>query len=223
MIIVLNIDLITKEKQMRLIIRVAVVGLVLMLAQGVVRAQGFFGGFRGNPLMLLGQESVQKELKLTDEQKTKADELRQKSREKMQEIFQGDEGERQKKMQELNEENRKAVAAILNPEQTKRLKEITYQQRGATALADPEVVKALNLTDEQQGKVKTINEETQAAMRELFTPGQAPDEDARNKMNDLRKSSGEKLMALLTPEQKSKWTALQGEPFKGEIRFGRPQ
>src|SRR5215216_4069736 len=161
MIIALSIHLITKEKQMRLIIRVAVVGLVLMLAQGVVRAQGFFGGFRGNPLMLLGQESVQKELKLTDEQKTKTDELRQKSREKMQEIFQGDEGERQKKMQELNEENRKAVAGILNPEQDKRLKEITYQQRGATAFADPEVVKALNLSEEQQGKVKTINDDTQ--------------------------------------------------------------
>jgi Spy/CpxP family protein refolding chaperone len=173
--------------------------------------------------MLLNQESVQKELKLTDEQKTKFDELRQKSREKMQEIFQGDEGERPKKMQELNEENRKAIAAILSPEQGNRLKEITYQQRGSAALADPEVAKALNLTEEQKGKVKTINDETQAAMRELFTPGQAPDEDARNKMNDLRKSSGEKLMALLTPEQKTKWAELQGEPFKGEIRFGPPR
>ena len=209
---------------MRMTIRLAVVGLVLMLAQGVVRAQGFFGALRGNTLMLLGQESVQKELKLTDEQKTKVDELRTKSREKMQEIFQGDEGERQTKMQALNEENRKAVAAILSPEQGKRLKEIAYQQRGpAASFADPEVVKALSLTEEQQEKVKTINQETQAAMRELFTPGQAPDDDTRNKMNDLRKKSGEKMLALLTPEQKTKWTELQGEAFKGEIRSGPPR
>jgi len=89
---------------MRFIIRVAVVGLVLTLAQGIVRAQGFFGGFRGNPLMLLAQESVQRELKLNDEQVKKLDELRQKTREKFQEIFGGDEAERPKKMQELNEE-----------------------------------------------------------------------------------------------------------------------
>src|SRR5207253_2586478 len=72
---------------MKMTVRLAVVALVVMLAQGVVRAQGFFGALRGNPLMLLGQESVQKEIKLTDEQKTKIDELRAKSREKMQEIF----------------------------------------------------------------------------------------------------------------------------------------
>src|SRR3954468_10235484 len=124
---------------MKLTIRVAVVGMVLMLAQGVVRAQGFFGFMRGNPLMLLNQESVQKELKLTDEQKTKVDELRQKPGEKMREIFQGDEGERPKKMQELNQENRKALTGILNPEQGKRLLEIVYQQRGAMAFVDPEV------------------------------------------------------------------------------------
>jgi len=73
---------------MRLIIRVAVVGLVVMLAQGVARAQGFFAGMRGDPLMLLGQESVQKELKLTDEQTKQIGDLRQKTREKFQEIFQ---------------------------------------------------------------------------------------------------------------------------------------
>jgi Spy/CpxP family protein refolding chaperone len=208
---------------MRLIIRVAVVGLVLMLAQGVAKAQGFFGFMRGNPLMLLNQESVQKELKLTDEQKTKIDELRQKSREKMQEIFQGDEGERQAKMQALNGENRKALEGILNAEQGKRLLEIVYQQRGAMAFADPEVAKTLNLTEEQQGKVKTINQEMQAAMRELFQPGQPPDDETRKKMEDLRKSSGEKLLALLSADQKTKWTALQGEPFKGEIRLGPPR
>src|SRR5688572_25073822 len=183
---------------MRLIIRVAVVGLVLTLVQGVVKAQGFFGGFRGNPVMLLGQESVQKELKLTDEQMKKAEEVRTKSREKMQEIFGGDEGDRQKKMQELNEENRKAIAAFLSPEQSTRLKQISYQQRGAGALADPEVAKALAMTEEQQAKIKTINEETTAAMRQLFTPGEAPDDEARKKMDDLRKSSGEKLLAVLS-------------------------
>jgi hypothetical protein len=105
-------------------------------------------------------------------------------------------------MQALMEENRKAVAELLTPEQSKRLKEISLQQRGPTALTDPEVAKALDLSEDQQTKVKSINEETATAMRDLFTPGQPPDEDARKKMADLRKSSGDKLLALLSPEQK---------------------
>ena len=60
-------------------------------------------------------------------------------------------------------------------------------------------------------------------MRELFTPGQPPDDDTRKKMDDVRKNSGEKLLAVLSPEQKAKWTELQGEPFKGEIRVGPPR
>jgi Spy/CpxP family protein refolding chaperone len=209
---------------MRFAIRVAVVAIVLTLAQQYAAAQAPFGGtFRANPLMLLRQESVQKELKLTEDQTKKIQELGDKTREKFQEIFGGDEADRPKKMQELNEENRKAVAALLTPEQGKRLKEITYQQRGPASLTDPEVAKALELSEEQQTKIKSIIEETGAAMRELFTPGQPPDDDTRKKMADLRKSSGDKMVALLSAEQKTKWTALQGEPFKGEIRFGPPR
>jgi len=207
---------------MRLIIRVAVVGIVLALAQQYAGAQPF-GGFRGNPLMLLRQESVQKELKLTDDQANKVKELADKTREKFQEIFSGDEADRGKKMQELAEENRKAVSELLNPDQSKRLKEITLQQRGPAAFTDAEVAKALDLNEEQQTKIKSINEETATAMRELFTPGQPPDDDTRKKMADLRKTSGDKLLALLSAEQKTKWTTLQGEPFKGEIRVGPPR
>src|SRR5262249_20714624 len=34
----------------------------------------------------------------------------------------------------------------------------------------------------------------------------------------LRKATEEKLMGVLTDDQKTKWKELQGEPFKGEIR-----
>src|SRR3954470_13360423 len=102
---------------MRFVIRVAVVVIVLALTQQYAAAQAPFGAFRANPLMLLRQESVQKELKLSDDQVKKVQELGDKAREKMQEILGADEADRPKKMQEMNEENRKAVAEVLNPEQ----------------------------------------------------------------------------------------------------------
>jgi hypothetical protein len=39
-------------------------------------------------------------------------------------------------------------------------------------------------------------------------------------MAELRKSTNEKVLAVLTDEQKTKWTELTGAPFTGEIRLG---
>jgi hypothetical protein len=58
-------------------------------------------------------------------------------------------------------------------------------------------------------------------MREAFQGGGGGGGEAREKLESLRKSSGEKIQALLTPEQQAKWKELVGEPFKGELRpFG---
>ena len=182
------------------------------------------GGFGrgGGQAMLLRQESVQKELKMTDDQKGKLDDFFAGMREKMQDAFQLEGEERAKKMQEIQKENEKTLASILKPEQVKRLKEIGYQQAGGMAFSNPEVAKELAITDEQKTQLRELNQNMMAEMRELFQPGQPPDEESRNKMQELRKSTGEKMLKLLTDEQKKKWKTMQGEPFKGEIRFGPP-
>jgi hypothetical protein len=196
---------------------------VVVLASGAAIAQGPFGGRGPSGAMLLGQESVQKELKLTDEQNTKVREFGESMREKFQEAFGLEGEERAKKFQELAKEGEKAVADILKPEQAKRLKEIVYQQQGARAFTDPAVAKAVGLSEEQQKKMKEINDETGRQMRELFQPGTPPDDETRKKMQDLRKDSTEKIVKLLSDEQKKKWQEMQGAPFKGEIRFGPPR
>jgi hypothetical protein len=137
-------------------------GLVALLASPAA-AQGRGRGF-GNLGILLGNASVQKELRLDDQQVEKAKELAEKTGEKMQEIresLQGLEGEeRMTKMQqlnrELNESTLKSAAAFLKPEQIARLKQISFQQRGAQAFSDPEVSKKLNLTDTQKSDIQTI-------------------------------------------------------------------
>jgi Spy/CpxP family protein refolding chaperone len=99
--------------------------------------------------------------------------------------------------------------------------QITLQRRGLGAAENPEVASALKLTDEQQDKIKTIQEDTRKEMQELFQGGNR--EEARKKMAEIRKSTEEKLQSILTAEQKGKWKELTGEPFKGEItppRFG---
>ncbi len=130
--------------------------------------------------------------------------------------LQGD--ERMKKMQEINAEinteTTKALGECLKPEQLARLKQISYQQRGAQALADPEVAKKLNLTDDQKTAIQEIQQESQQEMRSVFGEFQNDREGAMKKMAELRKQTMAKVEAKLNDEQKKSWTELIGSPFE---------
>lgn len=163
------------------------------------------GGFGGGQLMLLGQKSVQEELKLSDQQIEKVKELAKKNREGFKDLKDLSEEDRRKKLADTAAANKKALAEILKSDQRKRLKEISLQTRGGSALADPEVASALKLSDEQKEKIKSIREESRGKGRGGFTP-------------EARKAAQEKLMGVLTDDQKTTWKTMTGEPFKGEIQ-----
>jgi Spy/CpxP family protein refolding chaperone len=173
-------------------------------------------GFGGGSVFLLSQESVQKDLKLSDDQVTKVKELQKKQREALQGVSRE---ERRTKMQEQAKATQKAVKEILKPEQQKRLDQITLQREGTRALSRKEVAEALKISDEQKEKIKTIREEARKETSGLR--GNGNNQDARKKVAEIRKSSSEKVMNVLTSEQKAKLKELQGEPFNGEIK--RPQ
>jgi Spy/CpxP family protein refolding chaperone len=202
-----------------------VLGLSVMLASAALaqeqrqrgQRQGGGGGGFGGPLFLLGQKSVQEDLKLSEEQVKKVTELQEKQREAFQGLRDLSQEERRAKMQEMNQANEKAVAGILNAQQQKRVKQIGYQLNPGRALSQKEVAEALKLTDEQKDKLKTIQEEAGKEMRELFQGG-GDREEAAKKMREIQKSSQEKMMGVLTDEQKTKWKELAGTPFKGEIQ-----
>jgi hypothetical protein len=195
-------------------------GLLAMLA-GPAMAQGRgFGRGGGSLGTLLGNASVQKELKLDDQQIEKAKEVADKDREKGQEIretLQGLEGdERENKRRELtkerNEVTLKAVGAFLKPEQIARLKQISYQQQGLMAFNDPEVAKKLNLTDGQKSDIQTIAQETREKLptRDDF---QSDREAAMKKMQEVNKEALSQATAKLNDEQQKTWKELIGAPF----------
>jgi len=181
------------------------------------RGGGFGGGFNG--LFLLGQKSVQQELKLSDDQVKQASEQLDKERASAGGLRDLSREERQEKMAERTKANQAAVDAILQDDQKKRFKQISLQQRGPQAFADPQVAEALDLTADQKSKLAEIQQSGNSARRELFQAGAGGgDREAmRKKMDALRASSNEKAMDVLSSDQKEKWKALSGEPFKGEI------
>ncbi len=73
-----------------------------------------------------------------------------------------------------------------------------------------DMFKDLNLTKDQQDKVKAIQDKQRAEM-ETIRNSSLSREEQRTKMMDMRKKYNEEIEAILTPEQKEKYKAKQKE------------
>jgi Spy/CpxP family protein refolding chaperone len=196
-------------------------GLVaLIAAPAAAQGRGGFGrGGGGSYSMLLGNESVQKELKLDDQQVTKAKELAEKVSAQIQEKTEGLEGqERFQKMRELmpeiNASAIKSAGEFLKPEQVTRLKQIRHQAMGAMAFSDPEIAQKLNLTDDQKTQIREIGEAAREKYQDL--QGLEPQE-RRAKMQEINKETLSQITGKLNDEQQKTWKELTGAPF--EIQY----
>jgi len=168
-------------------------------------------------LMLLRQESVQGELKLTKDQVEKVDTFAEGQWKKAQEIHKLAADKAHAEFEELGKANKKFIHETLKPEQNKRLVQISMQVAGLIWVLDPHVSKDLNLTEAQQTKIKELHK---AAHKEVEEVVHSADKSKRmEKMDELRKAHRKQLMDVLTDEQKTKWKELAGEPFKGKFHF----
>src|SRR5262245_39711868 len=191
------------------------------------------GGMRGmgggGMLMLLGNKSVQEELKITDEQKTKITEFATKANEGRPRFDpNGDMDEFRKTMSEFvkkqTEATEKFSKETLTEEQQKRIKQISIQQAGLLpgmmGMGGPseDTLKTLKVTDEQKNTFKEIGEQLNKDRRELFQGGGGfGNPETMRKAQALQKEASEKALAALTDEQKKSWTELTGKPF--EVKF----
>jgi Spy/CpxP family protein refolding chaperone len=73
------------------------------------------------------------------------------------------------------------------------------------------LTKKLNLTPDQVTQVKAIEDDSQQQMMALRSDSSVADQDRRTKMMDIRKSSQDKIRAVLTDEQKPKFDALMAQ------------
>jgi hypothetical protein len=194
------------------------IGLAVPDAQAQEKkGKGGGRGFGINSLMLAGQKDVQTDLKMDEDQVSKVAELSKKQFAAFKDFKDMSQEERAAKMKELTANNNKAVAGILNETQNKRLKQISLQLSGNRAFSDPAVARSLKITEEQKGKLQTIQKEERAEIKAIRDAG---GDDARTKIAELQKATKEKSFGVLTDEQKTQWKELIGAPFTGKINFG---
>lgn len=209
--------------------------LACMLGMPVL-AQFPLGGMGrgGGEGMLLLVEDVQKDLKLTDEQKKTLTSAREEMTKAIRAAFQDKDREA---MQKAQKEFGEAVTKLkngLSSEQKKRFFQIELQaaaKNNSPAIFKREdVQKALSLTDSQKTSVKDALTDLEKDVRELMEDAKGDREKflgAMKKMQTMSKESFDKITKSLSEEQKKAWKDIQGEPFKGEFRpsfgGGRPR
>jgi Spy/CpxP family protein refolding chaperone len=160
------------------------------------------GGFN-----LYANETVQKDLALTEAQKESIKSISDDFRSSMRDLSQED---RQSKMPELRKAMEDKIAVVLTDKQKARMKEIRLQVQGPAALSTKEVAAALKLTDDQAQKIADLNKSLDDARREAFQGGGGGDPDAREKLATLRTETNDKILAVLSSEQKASFEKMQG-------------
>ncbi|MCG9895158.1 MAG: hypothetical protein MH204_06750 [Fimbriimonadaceae bacterium] len=217
----------------------------LALAASLSMAQGRPGGMgmgmmmQGGGMgdaMLLNSPDVQKDLKLTDEQKSKLEAIRTEAMagfgggrgqggQRPQGQAQGGQaqgGQRpgavdwQARMRELNDK----TMAVLTDAQKARLKQIGIQVAGGRALMRDDVQKDLDLRAAQKQQLKALNDSFQAGMMTMFQQmrdGSMSREDMQATIERNNKILDAEAVKVLTPEQKTKFEAMKGPKFEGQV------
>ncbi|HZZ27081.1 MAG TPA: hypothetical protein VFE46_03665 [Pirellulales bacterium] len=203
-------------------------GLILffLMQQRVLAQRRGQGGLRAGeatPSQLLQIEAVQKELKLTDEQKSQATKVNESLTSGRRQIFSEnakDSKERQPKLAELNKKLDAEVEQMLDDSQKKRLKEILLQVNGGAELQKEEIQKALNLTDDQKTKLAEVQKENTKARRDALA--QVEGSARTTKEAELYREGNQKLLSVLTPAQNKQFEQMQGEKIDVDLTQPAP-
>lgn len=169
-------------------------------------------------VMLLRQQSVQDDLKITEAQKRKIHAFADKQWKKAQTLRNSSEAERDREFEAMAKANQEFLKNTLMPQQQKRLNEIAMQVAGLLWIMRSDVAAALNLTDDQKEKIRELHREARKEAQEALRTDNKAVED--EKFQEMRRKNRQRLTSVLTDDQKAKWREMAGAPFRGELHFG---
>jgi Spy/CpxP family protein refolding chaperone len=118
-----------------------------------------------------------------------------------------------KEIQEIRENSKKQIDAILTPEQQKEFAEIKSEarQRMREHAGDrlEMLAEKLNLTEAQTAAIKPIFAAEANDIKTVWQDNSLSKEQKQSKMFDIRKAANEKINTILTPEQQAKFAELK--------------
>lgn len=157
------------------------------------------------PLQLVDKPVIQNELGLAEVQLTEIKAMKERQ-----------EKELQKLLADKKKEYEKQLFEKLLPKQQSRLRQIVVQLKKNRSLQDEYVIQEIGLSEDQVKQINDIYEKNEQETEKLFQDIFARKVDPttlREKGRQARAKLETDLMAVMTEEQKQKFTELGGEPF----------
>jgi hypothetical protein len=161
--------------------------------------------------ILLGVEKVREELKLNSLQRAVLDSIRSEYKTAARALVAkppATAAAAEKALVALNERYNKRVMNTLNPAQKIEVVAIEKSMLGGTALVAPRVQKELALTPKQSAKIASLRAEGDkflAKVNRQFAEGEIGYFERLELLRDRRIAMGEKMLAVLTPQQRTKF------------------
>ncbi len=158
------------------------------------------------------------QLGLTPDQKTKLDAIRKDARDQMKAVFADKSLTREQKFAKLGEirKNEKGqINQILTPDQQAKLKDLIKAKMEAR---EKRFAEYLGLTADQEAQIKAIHQDAYNQIKAVKADTTLTPDQRMAQMKQIRATMHDKIMAVLTPEQRDKLTARKGEMRKGGMR-----
>jgi serine/threonine protein kinase len=152
---------------------------------------------------LLSRQEVQDELELSRDKREVFDQIHERWRRLFREP---DPEKREQRRLALAQHQEQQVGKLLTSVQLRRFHQLALQDLGPNAFSDPDVVEVLQLTLEQRKQIRTFQEPAR------FPPG-PPDGRRWEQLEEAKRRARDKIVGLLTADQKRQWQELLGKPF----------
>jgi hypothetical protein len=190
---------------------------------GELRVTGDGYAAAGEVVTLLVSPDVHLLLGMSGEEVARAAEIERRYREALRQLYSGGEWRPphvDPAALPARQEVERETGRLLGSERAALLRRLSWRVRGGDALLDGAVADVLDLTEEQRRRVATVAEENEAEYARVLAEagavrgrgaGRSSDSSGLlGRARDADEAGSARLLALLTPEQRERFTRLQG-------------
>ena len=190
---------------------------------GELRVAGDGYAAAGEVVTLLVSPDVHLFLRMSDEEVTRAARIEQRYREALRHLYAGGQWRPPQvdpAARSARQEVEREVGRLLGGERAARLRRLSWRVRGGDALLDEDVADVLHLTAEQRRLLATVAADNEreytrvlaeaGAVRGRGAQRSRDSSGLRGRARDADHAGSARLLELLTPEQRERFTRMQG-------------